>query len=136
MVMPNKEADIPYGKVAREQIVDYTVVSVDANGKATQVSDPHGLKLDETLDKGNPKKVGYCDSPNKCGQAGVTPDNPFKDKMAVTSDAGPHTVTKRFKIDGRPAQIYDPASHKAYDYVKVDASVKKGFVFNYGNDPN
>jgi hypothetical protein len=85
MVTPNKETDVKYGSAAREQIVDYTVVSQDSNGKVTPVTDPHKLELNETLDKGNAKKVGYCDSAGKCAQAGVTPDNPMKDKMAVTA---------------------------------------------------
>jgi hypothetical protein len=60
----------------------------------------------------------------------------MQDKMAVTNAAGPHTVTKRFQIDGGPARVYEPDSAKAFDFVEVDASAKKGFVFNYGNDPN
>lgn len=57
------------------------------------------------------------------------------DKMAVTAGKG-YSVEKRFSIDGKSSKIYDPGTKKAYDFVRVDASVKKGFVFSYGNDPN
>jgi hypothetical protein len=44
--------------------------------------------------------------------------------------------TRRFTVDGKSARVFDPATKKAYDFVRVDASFKKGFVFSYGNDPN
>jgi hypothetical protein len=55
---PQKETKSKYRSAARAQIVEYTVVSQDSNGKVTPVTDPHKLELNETLDKGSAKKVG------------------------------------------------------------------------------
>src|SRR6266568_4400067 len=69
--------------------------------------------------KGNKKKtLGYCDSPGKCAQSGVTPYVPFTDQMKVTA-ANPVNIQKRFQIDGHPARIYDPKSKSGYSYVNV-----------------
>jgi hypothetical protein len=56
--------------------------------------------------------------------------------MSISAKNKGYEVEKRFTVDGKSARIYDPTTQKAYDYVRVDASMRKGFVFNYGNDPN
>ena len=62
--------------------------------------------------------------------------NSLRDTDSISSSAKGHTVEKRFTIDhGKPVRIYDPTTKKKYDYVRVAASMKKGFVFTYGNDP-
>jgi hypothetical protein len=51
----------------------------------------------------------------------------------------PHSVTKTFLVDGKPAKIYDPVTKKSYDYAVVKASfqgnpkVNPAFVFEYHN---
>lgn len=59
--------------------------------------------------------------------------------MQVSASSKGHSVEKRFSIDAKsgeakPARVYDPASKKAYDYVRVDASMKKGFTYTFHNN--
>jgi hypothetical protein len=101
---------------------------MDSKGQITPVENPkdHKLELKEKQTAGKPLDE-VCHG--QCVVKGTLPDG-----MSVTAGKG-HSVEKRFEIDGKAARIYDPGSKKAYDFVRVDASVKKGFVFNYGNDP-
>jgi len=55
------------------------------------------------------------------------------DTMRVLAGS-PHSVEKRFTIDGKAAKIYDPGTKKTFDYIRLDASVEKGFIFTYGNN--
>ena len=130
VMSPDKKADIQYGNKVRAQDVEYTAVSMDKNGKTSSVENAsdHNVELKETLVSGDSKKVTTCTG--QCvGRGSLT------DTMQVTAGKR-HSVEKRFEIDGKAARVYDPETKKAYDFVRVDASVRKGFVFNYGNDPN
>jgi hypothetical protein len=130
VVVPHfPKKDIIYGPYAREEDVNYTVSSMDPKGKLTPVKDDKKMELDEKLVGGNPK-TRIC-NPGECVSKGSLPDT-----MTVTASGGGHSVEKRFQVDGKAARIYDAATKKAYNFVRVDASVKKGFVFTYGNDPN
>jgi hypothetical protein len=44
-------------------------------------------------------------------------------------------VEKRFTIDGKSAQVYDPGTKKSYDYVVVHSTYEGGFQFKFLNDP-
>ena len=125
--MPDKKKplSLPGGT---EQYVNYNINSMDSSGKVTPLpqDNDHKVELKEKLLKGS---AGVCDGGRNCADVGKATD-----RMVVTPGKG-HSVEKRFEIDGKAARIYDPGSKKAYDFVRVDASVKKGFVFNYGNDP-
>jgi hypothetical protein len=135
MMKPNFGADIPLGKHAREQDVDYTVVSVDEKGKVSPDEGVHKLELREKMlydqNTGKEGPTGYCE---RKGQCGANQSDHLPDEMRV-SGKNIHGVEKRFFIDDKPARVYDPASKKAYDFVRVDASVKNGFVFTYLNEP-
>jgi hypothetical protein len=61
--------------------------------------------------------------------------------MNVTQ-GNPNSVVKRFTIDkGTKIQVYDQATKKAYDYVRVDAKFSTNqskhatFQFHFRNDP-
>jgi hypothetical protein len=62
-----------------------------------------------------------------------------QDDMKVYKGS-PHSVTKRFTVDGNPVKIYDPVTKKSYDYAVVKASFQDNpktnpaFVFEYHND--
>jgi RHS repeat-associated protein len=129
VVVPDKKADFKYGSEAREQQVDYNLAQLDSKGNTLPVDYPtdHKVELKEKLLSGDPKKVTICTG--QCVTQGTATD-----QMSVTAGKG-HSVEKRFFVDGNTTKIYDPGTKKAYDFVRVDASVKKGFVFNYGNDP-
>jgi hypothetical protein len=128
VVTPNRKKDIVYGPYALSEDVQYTVASMDSRGKTTPVkSDEAKIELDEKLVGGNPK-TRIC-NPGECVSKGSLPDT-----MAVTASGGGHSVEKRFQLDGKPIKIYDATTKKAYDYVRIDASVKKGFVFTFRND--
>jgi hypothetical protein len=107
------------------------VTLVDSKGQASKPNDDtdHRVALQEKRTEGNVQKI--C-SP-ECVSA--TP-NKLSDTMSISAKNKGYEVEKRFTVDGKSARIYDPTTQKAYDYVRVDASMRKGFVFNYGNDPN
>ena len=101
---------------------------MDSKGKTTPVkNDEAKIELDEKLVGGNPK-TQIC-NPGQCVEKGTLPDT-----MQVTASGGGHAVEKRFLLDGKAIKVYDATTKKAYDYVRVDASVKKGFVFTFKND--
>ncbi len=127
VLTPNRKKDIEYGPYARSEDVEYTVASMDSKGKTTPVKNEAKIELDEKLVGGNPK-TRTC-NPGECVSKGSLPDT-----MAVTASGGGHSVEKRFQLDGKPIKVYDATTKKAYDYVRVDASVKKGFVFTFRND--
>ena len=128
VLTPDRKKELNVPGQGREQYVDYNIGSMDSNGKVTPLpkDNDHKVELKEKLLKG---AVGVCDGSRNCTDVGYATD-----RMVVGPGKG-HSVEKRFEIDGKAARIYDPASKKAYNFVRVDASLKKGFVFNYGNDP-
>jgi hypothetical protein len=127
VVVPDKKKPLPLPG-GTEQYVNYNINSMDSSGKVTPLpkDNDHKVELKEKLLKGS---AGVCDGSRNCSDVGKVTD-----RMVVTPGKG-HSLEKRFEIDGNATRIYDPGSKKAYDFVRVDASVKKGFVFNYGNDP-
>jgi len=131
VVSPTKEAEFRYGSQARTQIVDYMLFTLNSNGELTTAVNPtdHTTQLKEKVLSG--KVARACTSDAICPAT----KGAYFDNMSVTTGKG-HSVEKRFTIDGKAARVYDPETKKAYDFVRVDASVRKGFVFNYGNDPN
>ena len=85
-------------------------------------------------DKNYDKSKGptpYC---KNAGQCGANASDHLRDEMGVNG-RNTHGVEKRFFIDDKRARVYDPTTKKAYDLVRVDASVKSGFVFTYQNEP-
>ena len=130
MISPDKKADVKYGDKAREQNVDYNLVQTDSKGNTSATDKPseHKVELKEKLLTGDPKKVTICTG--QCVTQGT-----LTDTMSITAGKG-HSVEKRFLVDGSATKIYDPGTRKHTDFVRVDASVKRGFVFNYGTDPN
>lgn len=105
------------------------MVSVGTNGKASQDEGSHTVTLTENLTKG---KASICTG-SKCSGTAL-PGHPFPDRMQVSANEKGHVVEKRFTVDGRPARVYDPVSKKSFDYVRVDASMKDGFIYTFHNN--
>lgn len=130
-VVPGSQLNLPNS--GREEKVDYNLVNLDSKGQTSAPDADHSVTLTETLvvpDKNKKANPGIC-SP---GCTSSTP-NSLRDTDSISPSAKGHTVEKRFTIDqGTPVRIYDSATKKTYDYVRVAASMKKGFVFTYGND--
>lgn len=130
-VVPGSQLSLPSG---RDEKVDYNLVQLDSKGQTSTPDADHTLTLTEKLVVPDKNKKA---NPEICS-AGCTSSNPnsLRDTDSISSSAKGHTVEKRFTIDhGKPVRIYDPTTKKKYDYVRVAASMKKGFVFTYGNDP-
>jgi len=135
VVVPNLKDAKPFKRSAtfKEETVTYDVKHLDSNGQLTSANKDatdHSVTLTEKFtdgDKGN-HDVKIC---TPCESSAP---NKIIDTMGVNSGKN-DSVVKRFTVDGNAARVYDPATKKAYDFVRVDASFKNGFVFTYGNDP-
>jgi hypothetical protein len=111
----------------REQDVYYEVYPIDKKGNiaSSHPDNNHTVELREKVLSGD---VGACVNAGSCKERA-----PLVDTMRVPAGA-PHSVEKRFTIDGKSARIYDPGTKKTFDYIRVDASIEKGFVFSYRNN--
>lgn len=135
VVVPTFEKEQKLGDNYKAQRVHYSAVIMRPDG---YVSNPrpqdgdHQVQLTEQLTNASKKSDLHICHP--C--IGDMP-NSLTDTMSVTAGK-PHSVVKRFAIDGNPVRIYDPASGKTYDYARSNAKYSsKGpsFALTYGNDP-
>jgi RHS repeat-associated protein len=126
VIVPDRQKDSGPGLI-REQDVYYEVYPIDKKGNiaSSHPDNNHTVELREKVLSGD---VGACVNAGSCKERA-----PLVDTMRVPAGA-PHSVEKRFTIDGKSARIYDPGTKKTFDYIRVDASLEKGFVFSYRNN--
>jgi RHS repeat-associated protein len=113
-----------------EQDIIYTIHELSADGKLGDKNTNHTLELQEKVVSG---AVTACTASGSCTGRGA-----MQDDMVVYKGSD-HSVVKTFKVDGKPAKMYDPVSKQSYDYAIVKASFQlnpktnSAFVFEYHN---
>jgi RHS repeat-associated protein len=143
LVVEPRQSDIdkkpaPDGGGGKTKDVTYDVKHVHSNADGTATTSSantkddgdHHITLTENFSAGSKPQPGTICSAG-CTDRNV---NTMQDHMDVTP-GHPESVDKHFKIDGNDAKVYDPATRTTHDYIRVDASVKSGFVFTYKDNP-
>jgi len=130
VIVPDLQSDSGPGGV-RERRAYYNVYPADKRGdiSATHPDHDHTIELREKLLSG---AVEICGKAGSCVEKGTLVDD-----MRVFGGS-PHSVEKRFFVkEGdslKPMKVYDPATKKAFDYIRVDASAERGFILTYHNN--
>jgi RHS repeat-associated protein len=117
------------GKAFKEQEVIYQTFKVDDKGSPTSTDKKTDFELREKIVAGS-KDVWTCGTAGSCRSEGGA----FGDQQRVFKGES-YDVEKRFTIDGKSAQVYDPGTKKSYDYVVVHSTYEGGFQFKFLNDP-
>jgi RHS repeat-associated protein len=115
-----------------EQDIIYKVFDMGVDGKPSFKNCNHTLELDEKVLSGD--LLSACTTAGACTGKGSMQDD------MVVYNGSPHSVEKRFMVDGRAARLYDPVTKQSYDYAILNASFSANpktnppFTFEYYNN--